>query len=241
VIRRYYLVGTDTSAGKTTVACALLRSAALSNVAAIPFKPVTSGPRGPASDPSRLLRNSTLLGKDDRPDLAPIRYELPVAPGVADDPDPFLGFAPPSTDADALIAKARWSLARLESRHNPRVTIIEGAGGLLVPMPGGSWQDQWITALQARPIVVTRAGLGSINHTLLTIEALRARGLEPIGFFTAQLRDFDDTSRDLNGPIIEHRSAVPLLGALPHLGPTPRPPDNTDWHRADLWARLLAG
>jgi hypothetical protein len=49
--------------------------------------------------------------------------------------------------------------------------VIEGAGGLWVPMPGGSWLPAWISALRAEVVVVGRLGLGTINHCLLTIRS----------------------------------------------------------------------
>jgi dethiobiotin synthetase len=235
---RVFLVGTDTTVGKTTVACALLHSARRAGVRAVPFKPTMTGRLGPKSDLGRLLAASG-IDREQRDDVAPLRYQRPLAPGIADDPNPFLGRGTPTSDPASMLGRARWAIARLEQRNEARVSIIEGVGGLLVPMPGGTWQDHWIAGLGAAPIVVARAGLGTINHTLLTIDALRTRDLEPLGFFLSQLREFKDTSRDLNAEVIAHRSELPCLGYLPFLGKPQTLPENDDWHLPDLWPRLL--
>ncbi|NVB38124.1 dethiobiotin synthase [Pseudenhygromyxa sp. WMMC2535] len=235
---RIFLIGTDTNAGKTMVACALLRAAARAGITAVPFKPAESGPEGERSDHARLLAAS-ILEPSERDDLSPLRWPQPIAPGMADDPRPFLGQGVSRSDPEALIGRARWALATLEQRHHARLSIIEGAGGLMVPMPGGTWLDQWITALRARPLIIARAGLGTINHTLLTVEALRARGLDPLGFIFTQLLPRSDPSRDHNAAVIETRGALPCLGSLPFLGRPPVLPEDDTWLAADFWSRLL--
>jgi dethiobiotin synthetase len=236
--KRIYLVGTDTNAGKTTVACSLLKSAARMRIVAVPFKPAEAGPDGRGSDHTRLL---TAAGLDaaELEDVAPLRWKQQIAPGLADDPNPFLGRGVSTSDVEGMLGRARWALARLEQRHVATLSLIEGAGGLLVPMPGGSWQPEWISGLRARPLIVARAGLGTINHTLLTIEGLRVRGLEPLGFLFTQMLQRDDPSREHNKTVIEQRSGVPCLGSLPFLGRPNEYPEDDSWLVADFWPRLL--
>lgn len=236
--KRIYLVGTDTNAGKTTVACSLLKSAARSGIVAVPFKPAEAGPEGRGSDHTRLLAAAG-LDVSELDDVAPLRWRQPIAPGLADDPNPFLGRGASTSDVEGMLGRARWALARLEQRHAATLTLIEGAGGLLVPMPGGSWQPEWISGLRGRPLIVARAGLGTINHTLLTIEGLRVRGLEPLGFIFTQLMQREDPSREHNKTVIEQRSGVPCLGSLPFLlRPTDYPQDDS-WLAPECWSRLL--
>jgi len=237
--KRVFLVGTDTNAGKTMVACSLLASAARNNIAAVPFKPAQTGPPGPESDSGRLLAASILSTEEDARDLAPHRYRRPIAPGLADDASPFLGQGGPVSEFESALGQARWALARLEQRHLAQLSLIEGAGGLLVPMPGGSWLPEWISGLRARPLIVARAGLGTINHTLLTIEGLRIRELEPIGFLFTQLLRRDDPSREHNAQVIETRSGVPCLGSLPFLGRPARAPADDGWLVEAFWPLVL--
>jgi dethiobiotin synthetase len=236
--KRVFLVGTDTNVGKTTVACSLLTAGARLGLRIVPFKPAESGPAGPSSDHAQLLA-AAKLDERELEDVAPMRWRKPIAPGMADDPAPFLGRGVSVSDVESMFGRARWALARLEQRHQAQLTLIEGAGGLLVPMPGGSWLPDWIPALRARPMIVARAGLGTINHTLLTIEGLRVRGLEPIGFITTQLLPREDPSRSHNSVVIEQRSGVPCLGTLPYLGNPVAYPESDDWLISDFWQKLL--
>lgn len=236
--KRIFLVGTDTNAGKTTVACALLTSAARAGLRVVPFKPAEAGLPGPNIDHA-LLMGAAKLPETELDDVAPMRWRRPVAPGIADDPNPFIGRGVSTSDIEAMFGRARWALARLEQRHAAQLTLIEGAGGLLVPMPGGSWLPEWIPALRARPLIVSRAGLGTINHTLLTIEALRVRELEPLGFIFTQMLPREDKSRRHNGAVIEHRSGVPCLGSLPYLGRPLTYPADDSWLTTDFWSQML--
>lgn len=235
---RIYLVGTDTGVGKTTLCCALLRAATAEGIRALPFKPAVSGPAGDDDDPSRLARAS------DRPisldELAPLRFRLPVAPGIADDPTPFLADSLHADASDALLAPLARQLAAREVALELQLTLIEGAGGLEVPMPGGSWQSTWISKLHARPLVVAADRLGTINHTLLTLAALRAHGVEPLGFALVELDTRDDPSRRHNSRVIERRSGLPCLARLPHLagGDPAHALPRGSWHLDDLWTRL---
>jgi dethiobiotin synthetase len=219
---RIFIVGTDTGVGKTAVTAALLRTASERGLKVVPFKPAQSGGERP-SDAERLLAAAGL----PLAELAlacPLRYEPPLAPGLAEDPGPFLGAAGARTQAAAErsepLARCATALEAWETRHRPMLTLIEGAGGLHVPMPGGSWQPAWITALAPWTIVVGRAGLGTINHCLATIAGLRALGRPPLGFVLSHTNPVPDPSVADNAAVVAHASGVPCLGSLPH-GPEP--------------------
>ena len=235
---RVYVVGTDTDAGKTTVVCALLHAARRRGLNILPFKPAVSGPAGPRGDAERLLAAAG-LDENELEAIAPLRYTAPIAPGIAEARDRFLLADPPEPDASAL-ARVQWELARFEQRHDAAAVLIEGAGGLHVPMPGGTWQEQWIETLAHNTLVVARAGLGTINHTLLTIDALRERGCPPIGFVLSQLLPHHDPSRADNVKVIEARAELPCLGQLPFLGRPPNLPDHEEWLDAEIWTRILS-
>ena len=114
----------------------------------------------------------------------------------------------------AEVARSVEALARLEARHRPALTLIEGAGGLYVPMPGGSWLPAWVGAFAAETIVVGRLGLGTINHCLLTFAALARLGAAPRGFILAQTVAGDDPSHAHNERVIAAASGLPCLGVL---------------------------
>ncbi len=231
--RRLFLVGTDTSVGKTAVAMALLRRARADGLRVLPFKPASSS----GDDPERLLAAAALdpklLAK-----VAPLRYEAPLAPGIAEDPQPFISTGkihPTSGDRPAgaqLLARITAELSALETDLQAEFTVIEGAGGLQVPMPGATWLPQWIEAFAAPIVIVGRLGLGTINHTLLTAEALERSGHRAIGFVLSATDPKGDPSTLHNPQIIAQRSGLPCLGILGH-GAT-----SIDLH-ADAWSRLL--
>ena len=72
----------------------------------------------------------------------------------------------------SALTRVTHALASLEAQHHPHLTVIEGAGGLFVPMPGGTWQPTWISHLCAPVLLIVRPNLGTINHTWLTLHAL---------------------------------------------------------------------
>lgn len=234
---RVYVVGTDTNAGKTTVTCALLHAARRRGIRAVPFKPSLTGPSGPQSDPARLLRAAG-MSEDEYGAAAPLRFEEPLAPGIAEDPARFLPGDERPPD-DAKLASIQWSLATFEERHEADLVLIEAAGGLHVPMPGGRWQDHWIETLAYNTLVVARAGIGTINHTLLTIDALRERGCAPLGFLTSQGRPRKDPSRADNAAVIQERAELRCLGELPYLGTPPKLPEDDGWLDEEIWTLLL--
>ena len=182
----------------------------------LPFKPAASGPSGPDGDPERLAAASSLGLRPAQ--ICPLRYPEPVAPGVAEDPQGFaaaVDLEAVDRAAPALVGHVRRCMEALEATTRPDLTLIEGAGGLWVPMPGGSWLPAWIAGLDATPVVVARLGLGTINHTLLTIAALRRLQLAPRGFFMVETRASGDPSRARNPAIVAAASGVPCLGVLP--------------------------
>jgi dethiobiotin synthetase len=207
--RRVFLVGTDTDCGKTTVACALLRAGRAEGVRMLPFKPAASGAVDATGDPERLIAAAAIEGLTAA-EICPLRYPRAVAPGLA--ADGVEGFLARRDGGEMARACAR--LCELEERFAPELTLIEGAGGLWVPMPGGSWLPAWISALRAEVVVVGRLGLGTINHCLLSFAGLRALGIEPRGFVLAQTRAEGDPSMADNERVIAASSGVPCLGVL---------------------------
>lgn len=233
---RLFLVGTDTDVGKTALACALLRAGAAAGLRVLPFKPAASGPSGPAGDPERLAA-ACPLGLTAA-QICPLRYAEPLAPGIAEDPARFVA-GPVELDGltdmsgeTGPFGEVRGVLAALEASVRPDVTLVEGAGGLWVPMPGGSWLPAWISGLSAVPVVVGRLGLGTINHTLLTIAALRRLGLPPRGFFLVDTDGANEPSRAHNPAVIAAASGLPCFGVLPYS------PDGAPSLPAAVWTAL---
>lgn len=211
--RRIYIVGSDTAVGKTRVTCCLLRAATTAGIRMIPFKPAQSGTLGTRTDAQHLLEAAG-LPETWEPRMAPWRYDIPIAPGLAESATPFLTTG--STGDPSCLSETSERLHAWEVDQCPAYTIIEGAGGVHVPMPGGTWQIDWIRALADLCILVGRAGLGTINHCLLSIDALAANGCSPAGFIlnACDAGGSEDPSVPLNADVIAHARSLPNLGTL---------------------------
>ena len=128
--------------------------------------------------------------------MCPYSFAAPLAPLVASQ----LEGRP--IEADVVLE----SVAELARRHD--VLVVEGAGGLLVPV-GEDWTIADLAGWLGLPLVlVARAGLGTVNHTLLTLEAARARGLEVAAVVLNGRSAETDTSADTNPELIERFGGV---------------------------------
>lgn len=169
-MRSWFVTGTDTGVGKTTVAVAILEEAARRGLLTAAMKPAESGcPTGPdgalaPEDARKLQAACTLELALDA--ICPFRYAEPVAPGVA--------AARTGQPIDRAVILDRW---RTLQALTPDLLLAEGAGGLLVPIGPGALVADLAMDLGAPLLIVARESLGTINHTLLTIEAARGRGL----------------------------------------------------------------
>lgn len=161
------VVGTDTNVGKTVASALLLRAALRRGIDAAYWKPVQTGSdcdtttvRELSGAPSeRLLRN-----------LA--HFPLPASPHEA------AAAAGASIEVPAITAALQQHLRDAPGRR----LLVELAGGLLVPYatsPRLRTQADWLAGIACQVVVVARSGLGTLNHTLLTLEALRTRRIEP--------------------------------------------------------------
>ncbi|HTP26251.1 MAG TPA: dethiobiotin synthase, partial [Anaeromyxobacteraceae bacterium] len=162
-MRGLFITATDTGVGKTEVACALLRGHRARGLDLVAMKPAQSGlAEGELSDAERLRA----AGAMDPEDLVcPYRFAPPLAPGVA------ARLAGTVVSLERILESAR----RLSSLHS--ALLVEGAGGLLTPLSESATCAELAVALQLPVLVVARTGLGTVNHTALTCEALRTRHL----------------------------------------------------------------
>ena len=211
--RGFFVVGTDTGVGKTTVATGLVRAFADRGQKIAVMKPCETGD---GDDAARLIAAS---GRSLDPQLVnPYRFPLPAAPEIA-----------------ARRAGARIELGLIERAYRTLsgeadLTVVEGAGGLLVPLLGGVTIADLIARLDLPVLIVARTQLGSINHTLLTAEVARRRGLRVLGVVFSRIsRKAGPEESETVATIVRH-GELRSFGVLPWLsGPV----------RADL-ARLAA-
>ena len=166
--RGFFVTGTDTGVGKTLVACALVRGLRTRGVDAGAMKPVETGV-GEVGPLDALALRRAAGDEDPLEDVCPLRYALAAAPTVAASAD----------GRDVEVWAIRQAYERLAVRHD--CVIVEGAGGLLVPVAEQFSMADLARELELPLLVVARAALGTINHTLLTLEVAVARGLSVVG------------------------------------------------------------
>ncbi|MGE0385332.1 MAG: dethiobiotin synthase [Gammaproteobacteria bacterium] len=200
-----FVTGTDTGAGKTSAACALIRALRALDLRVAPMKPVASG----ACSTAAGLRNDDALAllaacsaDYDYDDVNPYVFEPATAPHLA------------AADAGVEIrfAPIQAALARLRSRAD--VVVVEGAGGWRVPLGADASIASLARALGLPVLLVVGVRLGCINHALLTLDAIRADGC-PIAGWIANAIDplFADAGRSIDA--IAARAALPPLATLP--------------------------
>ena len=208
-MRGLFITGTDTGVGKTYVACGVIASLRARGVRVGAYKPVvsgsTAGPAGPVWDD--LVRLQTALGGDvpiER--IGPQRFRAPLAPPVA------ARLEGKEVDAALLRGGIDWWRGRAD------VVVVEGAGGLLSPVTETESVADLAIAFGFPVVVVARVSLGTINHTLLTVEAARSRGLTVAGIVLNHSTppSPDDRSVESNPGELEKRCGVPILAILPH-------------------------
>ena len=167
-MKSLFVTGTDTGVGKTVVACAIVRGLRARGVDIGAMKPVETGVEAAGPLDAQALRAAA--GDTDDLDLVcPLRFSLPAAPTVA-------------ARAEGRSVDFRRILETYETlaaRHD--VMLVEGAGGLLVPVDADHDMAGLAERLGLLTVVAARASLGTINHTKLTVEALEARGLPMAG------------------------------------------------------------
>lgn len=199
------VTGTGTEVGKTVVTATLAACYAASGMRVAASKPAQTGvgPGEPGDlDVVRVLGRVETL-------LEPVRLPEPLAPDTA------------ARRAGIPLPPVATTAARVvELAGTYDVVLVEGAGGLLVRLDedAGTIADLALAVqkagLQVTVVIVVMAGLGTLNHTELTVEALRARGLEPAGLVVGSWPAEPDLAQRCNLDDLP-RSGVPLLGLIP--------------------------
>jgi dethiobiotin synthase len=185
---RFFITGTDTGVGKT-VTSALLCAA----LGAIYWKPIQTGTRE-GTDRNAVIRMARLPQSKALPET--YRFPPPVSPHLA------------ARRAGVRIDLHKIRLPRIERGEN---LIVEGAGGALVPINGEQLMVDVMKHLGLPGLLVSRTALGTINHTLLSLAALRSAKLDARGVILVGVRNQE------NGNAIELYGGVPVLGWIPPL------------------------
>jgi dethiobiotin synthetase len=201
--RVVFVTGTDTGVGKTTVSRALLGAWRRRGQRVAAVKPLETG-----ISPDDLAGDAAALAAASGQSLAQTmwrRFGPPLAPQAA------AAQAGTPIDPRQLEAACQGSVPPA-----PRL-LIEGAGGLLVPIAPGYTMADLAQAVCAAVIIVARTRLGTINHALLTIAECRRRGLPIVGLVLNRATDETGPEDADNAALIAAHGGVPVWGPLPHL------------------------
>lgn len=201
-LRAIAVVGTDTDVGKTVVSAILARASARRGRAAY-WKPVQTGTESDTDEVKRLTA-------DLRLEIVPPEYELPLAAS----PHSAAAAAGVKIDFNGLCAKFG-AVVRAPDRDT---LVIELAGGLIVPLDDRWTQADWLVRTGVEVVLVARTGLGTLNHTLLSLEALRSRSIEVRALFLV-----GDTHA-ANAATLRQRSGVDAVYEVPRFSPLVRAP-----------------
>jgi len=213
--RGLFFTGTDTDVGKTFVTAAVARVLRQQGRQVGVCKPVATGARWLRD---RWLADDTVClaeaaGVDWPPErVTPWAFPEPVAPPVA------AGRHGVVLGLEALVRAVQ------DCRRPGGILLVEGVGGLLCPLTDSETVADLAGALRLPVVVVARRSLGTLNHTLLTLEVARARGLPVAGVVVNETRPLAGLADETNVEELARRIEVPLLAVVPHqAGPAPAP------------------
>ena len=206
MIKGIFITGTDTGVGKTYVGTTLAKALKRQGVDVGVMKPVETGCRKrqgelyPA-DAARLIKAAGV--KDRLENVCPYRFSRPLAPSVA------AGMEGKRVDPEKIINSFR----ALLKKHD--FMIVEGAGGIMVPLAGQYTYLDLAHELGLPVMIVARPGLGTINHTLLTIAALHRRKLRMAGVvLNYSVNGKAGLAEKTSPAVIERLSGLGIMGTV---------------------------
>lgn len=199
----FFVTGTDTGAGKTYVACALLYATRQLGLTTVGMKPIAAGVEddGRNGDVTQLLAASSI-----QPPLAwvnPFLFIPPIAPHIA------------AHEAGRPIDLAVIRQAFEQLRELAEVVWVEGVGGFRVPLDERTDTTDLVQTLALPVILVVAMRLGCLNHALLTAEAIQARGIRLAGWVANRIEPAMDRF-EANIETLSARLDAPLLGVTPY-------------------------
>lgn len=198
-MKGFFVTGTDTEIGKTYVTCALLRDLRQRGVAAVGYKPMACGDRGDA----RAMQAATdaAMPLDV---INPVYLRAATAPYVA------AMLENRTLTLDELVQGAEAAAA-----YGAPV-LVEGAGGWEVPIAPGVSMADFAAALGLPVVVVVGNKLGAVNHAVMTVQGIRARGLECRALVLNHIGEEWDTAAVTNRRLIEEFTGMTVAAELIH-------------------------
>lgn len=213
----YFITGTDTGVGKTIVSAAILRTFIKKGLKVGAMKPIETGclnKDGVLLPSDGMFLRDMAEMNDSLEIVTPVKFETPVSPLVASRLE----------DMEIDLERVFKAFENLKKKYD--YLIVEGVGGLMVPILKEQTKKaekvyfvrDLIKDMELEVIIVTRATLGTINHTLLTVEALKSKKIPIKGFiinYSTTVKN--DISEKTNPDILNELLDIPFLGILPYL------------------------
>lgn len=203
-----FITGTCTNVGKTVITAALLKAFLLQQKECIVAKPFQTGCDDNIPDIDTYIEATSITySKEDLALACPYAFKDPCSPHLAAS----------NTGAVISLEHTLSSLEQLAEKYD--VTLVEGAGGILVPLTEHKTMLDFAAMLKMPILLVSANILGCINHTLLTVEAIKNRGLEIAGIVMKEITPRtpeDSFIRDDNPRIIEKLSGIKIQAEIPY-------------------------
>lgn len=204
----FFITGTDTEVGKTTIACGLLQAAKKHNLTTAAIKPLASG----CTETTEGLRNDDALALWKNCSLSlsyseinPFAFKPAIAPHIA------------AKEANIDLSVARL-LPAVNAVLNKKAnfTVVEGAGGWRVPLNNTEYLSDLAKSINIPVILVVGVRLGGVNHALLSMEAIKQDGLTIAGW-VANIIDPHLSHLEENLQTLQSHLNRPCLGRIPYL------------------------
>lgn len=207
-MKAIFITGTDTGVGKTAVSVGLCSFLSLrKNLDIGVMKPFESGltkaRRSELSSDAEFLKEAS-GSHDGLSEISPYTFVAPLAPETAASQENIV--------IDMNMVNATYK--RLLERHD--MLVVEGAGGVFVPIKKGFFFADLMKAWDIPVIIISRLGLGTINHTLLTNAFLQSRGIKVLGVILNDMEGGKDPAAETNPEVLRAYLNVPVFGIFPH-------------------------
>lgn len=203
-----FITGTDTDVGKTVVSAGLALVLRAQGIRVGVMKPIATGcmnfgKKLVSTDAVFLMEAAE---NEWTAHTSPSRYRHPVSPNVAADIE----------KKPVDLEKIRRAYAELEKHYD--FIIVEGIGGLMVPIHPKYYVTDLVREFKLPIVIVAKPGLGSINHTLLTTDAARIRGIDVKGIIFNRVPRANLSMAEMSNPkVISELTKLPILGSLPEI------------------------
>jgi dethiobiotin synthetase len=190
-----FITGTDTGVGKTYFTALLTRALRKRSVPAIPLKPISAGDRTDS-----ILLSEATGGEISPIEINPVHFSAPLSPYAASmvESRPFPW---------GILRERMEKLA--QNYQGP--FLVEGAGGWRVPLDSSLGIREWAQELSLPVVVVARNSLGTLNHTLLTVDSIRQSNLTLLGVVLNDTTPKPDESSITNPALLEQLTCLPVL------------------------------